>query len=530
VARPDGAGNAAAEAVIKQKSAGWIRAGVLEETSLMNNSEYGGETRENNPLPRPIGAPAEGLVQRAKRLFGRGSSQGDQAPKKPVRPRRPSPSGNGATLQHEKAEPDADREEKREEAWAECEPLARSPRILDQIAEDLRRGGLVGEERAAKLIYLVLVSRFLDRPLCAVVKGPSSAGKNHVTQHVLSLFPPSAAYRLTGMSERALAYGKEPLAHRILAIQEAAGLTGGVGAYLMRSLISEGRLRYETVESGPEGLKPRVIERAGPTGLLVTTTALNLDAELETRMFSIPITDSAEQTRSVLIAIGSQAIGAEQQEPMNLDAWHGLQMWLETGEHRVVVPYAENLATAIPPVAVRLRRDFSAVLRLIKAHAILRQYQRERDAQGRVVATIDDYAAVYELVADLVSAGVEASVPPTVRETVEAAKALKKEWADGVPQSAVKGYLQLDKSTVSRRVKHAIDLGYLVDQQEKRGQPALLQLGDPLPVEIEVLPRPEVFAQNRCGVAAFPEGEGAQEQSPSEARVAENGALAMPPG
>ena len=127
----------------------------------------------------------------------------------------------------------------------------------------------------------MLVSRFLDRPLCAVVKGPSSAGKNHVTQHVLSLLPASAAYRLTGMSERALTYGKEPLAHRILAIEEAAGLTGGVGAYLMRSLISEGRLRYETVENGAQALNPRVIEREGPTGLLVTTTALNLDTEPE---------------------------------------------------------------------------------------------------------------------------------------------------------------------------------------------------------------------------------------------------------
>ena len=127
----------------------------------------------------------------------------------------------------------------------------------------------------------MLVSRFLDRPLCAVVKGPSSAGKNHFTQHVLSLLPASAAYRLTGMSERALTYGKEPLAHRILAIEEAAGLTGGVGAYLMRSLISEGRLRYETVENGAQALNPRVIEREGPTGLLVTTTALNLDTEPE---------------------------------------------------------------------------------------------------------------------------------------------------------------------------------------------------------------------------------------------------------
>jgi hypothetical protein len=389
---------------------------------------------------------------------------------------------------------EAQRQKKRDEAWQACADLASEPRILDRMVIELERAGLVEEHRAAKLIYLVLVSRLLDQPLCAVVKGPSSAGKNHVTQRVLSLFPLSAAYRLTGMSDRALAYGKEPLAHRILAIEEAAGLTGGVGAYLMRSLISEGRLRYETVENGQDGLKPRVIEREGPTGLLVTTTALNLDAELETRMFSIPITDSPEQTSAVLRALAARDAGGEGQPEIDVAPWHALQTWLEAGEHGVVIPYAKDLAEKVPPVAVRLRRDFSAVLQLIKAHTILHQHQRERDQQGRVVATIDDYAAVHGLVADLVASGVEASVPDTVRETVEAVKALSKKWSNGVPQGAVKAYLGLDKGTVSRRIKHAIDLGYLIDEQEKRCQPALLKLGDPLPDEVDVFPRPAVFA------------------------------------
>jgi hypothetical protein len=34
--------------------------------------------------------------------------------------------------------------------------------------------------------------------------------------------------------------------------------------YLMRSLLSEGAVRYETVESTKNGIKPRLIEREGP--------------------------------------------------------------------------------------------------------------------------------------------------------------------------------------------------------------------------------------------------------------------------
>src|SRR5215212_8482584 len=98
----------------------------------------------------------------------------------------------------------------------------------------------------------------------------------------------------------------------------------------------------------------------------------------------------------------------------DLATWHAFQVWLESAEHRVWIPYARKLADLIPPVAVRLRRDFGALLNLIRAHALLHQTTRERDGEGRVVATFEDYAAVRELVVDLVGEGVEATVPKTV--------------------------------------------------------------------------------------------------------------------
>ena len=102
------------------------------------------------------------------------------------------------------------------------------------------------------------------------------------------------------MSERALAYSDEPLKHRILVIYEAAGMDSEFGSYLIRSLLSEGRLRYETVEKTKEGLVSKVIEREGPTGLITTTTALRLHPENETRMLSLTVTDTPEQTQGCL--------------------------------------------------------------------------------------------------------------------------------------------------------------------------------------------------------------------------------------
>src|SRR3954453_12262013 len=215
------------------------------------------------------------------------------------------------------------------------------------------RLGVVGERRGAKLIYLAVTSRLLDRPVSVAVKGPSSGGKSFLTDSVLKLFPPSAFYALTAMSDRALAYSNEPLKHRHLVIYEAAGMSGEFVSYLIRSLLSEGRLRYETVENTKNGLEPKVIEREGPTGLIITTTALRLHPENETRMLSLTVTDTTEQTASVF-----RALAEEGGDAADFGRWHALQTWLATGSCAVVIPFAKDLAELVPPVAIRLWRDF----------------------------------------------------------------------------------------------------------------------------------------------------------------------------
>jgi hypothetical protein len=317
---------------------------------------------------------------------------------------------------------------------------------------------------------------------------------------VLGSFPEEAYYALTAMSEHALAYGDEPLSNRFLVLYEAAGMDSDLTTYFVRSLLSEGRLRYETVEKTSEGMKPRLIEREGPTGLIVTTTAVKLHPENETRLLSLTVTDTQEQTREVMAALAEQVSG---QMP-NLGQWHALQRWLGTAEHRVSIPYAKNLATLIPPVAVRLRRDFGALLALIRSNAILQQARRQRDAEGHIIATLEDYAVVRNLVADLVSEGVEATVPTTVRETVEKLRLLYSDKSEPVTIVKLAEELELDKSAAWRRVRAAIDRGYIKNLEDRKGRPAQLVPGEPLPDDVDILPTVERL--QGCTVAGDSEG------------------------
>lgn len=390
----------------------------------------------------------------------------------------------------------SDRERRKKLLWADCRDLAGSPAILDQFYGALQATAVVGEERAAKLLYLVLTSRLLDSPVSAIMKGPSSAGKSFITDRVISFFPESATHVLSAMSERALAYSDVPLQHRILVLYEAAALQGGFATYLVRSLLSEGRVRYETVEKTDRGLEPRVIDRPGPTGLIVTTTRIRLEPELETRMLSIAVNDSPEQTRAILGASATNG-GSE----ADFGPWIALQEWLELSERRVLIPFAPHLSKMIPPVAVRLRRDFPTLLSLVQAHAVLHQASREKDAEGQIIADLVDYRVVRELVADLFSYGVEAAVPPEVRETVRAVDRLQPAHPEGVLIAELASALDLDESTVRRRVLQAGR--YLKNLEQKRSKPKRLIIGEePLPEDQELLPTVEAL----CTRARKPEG------------------------
>ncbi len=101
-------------------------------------------------------------------------------------------------------------------------------------------------------------------------------------------------------------------------------------------------------------------------------------------------------------------------------------------------------------------------------------------------------------------------MPKTVRETVEAVKRLRED-SNGEPVTVAElaRELKLDRSAVSRRVRNAKDRGYLRDLEENRRKPSRLVLGDDLPEDLQILPKPEEVRagmQERATDSARPEG------------------------
>jgi len=342
------------------------------------------------------------------------------------------------------------------------------------------------------LIFLSLVTRLFDRPNSIVIEGPSSVGKSFLVDIVLKFFPTSAYYDLSAMSEKSLVYTDEPLMHRFLVFYEAGGLTGGMAEYFIRTLLSEGRLKYEFVEKTNDGLRARKIEKEGPTGLITTTTKVWRHPENETRLLAITVSDERNQTSNIF-----EALANEETESVNLEPWKAFQTWLAHGEHRVSIPYAYDLAKLTKPVAIRLRRDFAALLSLIKAHALMHRETRNRDHQGRIIATVEDYAVVRSLISEIVAVGVGATVPASVRATVKVVTDILSQSDDETYASIeqIATSLNINRSAAQRRVSTAIKRGLLINEQDKKGQRAKVVLSDPLPEDDDIIPTVEMISE-----------------------------------
>ncbi len=357
--------------------------------------------------------------------------------------------------------------------------LAAEPDILAHFGETIAGMGLAGEQDEVMLLYLAFTSRLFPKPVPVVMKGESSTGKSYLPLMVRRFFPESATYLLTSASERFLIYTSESFVHRIIIIYEIQGLKGGFLAYIIRSLISEGHIKYPTLVPSEDGWQEKTFIKEGPTGLIIGTTKLKVDKELETRVLSLKTDDSPEQTRSVFQKIAEQEGCDPQDYEEMLRPWVALQTWLSTGPHKVMIPYIKFLAEATDARSPRLRRDFTNVLTLIRAHALLHRQNRELDEKGRIVATYHDYERVYRLTSRILSEGVEAAAPEEVQKLVEAVNAMVKKPQEGVTIRDLATRLKVDAGVVRRHAIEALTLGVLKNIATGDSK-VLLVPGDPM--------------------------------------------------
>jgi hypothetical protein len=315
----------------------------------------------------------------------------------------------------------------REALWPTVRELAQAPDLIDRMVKQVEAIGVVNERELITLTFISGTSRVLERPVSTVTKGASSGGKSFVVEHALELIGPDFLNKLTSSSALSLVYDTRPLAHTVMLLFEANQLQAdkqadkdSTFAQLTRSLLSEGRIVHLTSvedKNSPTGRRVERIVREGPVALITTTTG-ELYSENETRMLTWRVHEDADQTKAVMTGLAKRAAGSVAASP-DLSIWHDLQRWIALGPGDAVIPFAKQITDKIEPLMVRFRRDVGSLLSFIKASAILHQAQRQVDAQGRVVATVADYALAYLIFSKVMAESAGKDVPDNVRAVVK---------------------------------------------------------------------------------------------------------------
>jgi len=386
--------------------------------------------------------------------------------------------------------------------------LLDDPDLILKISEAITISGYAGDTKPPIMTYVGLTSRLSDAPLNISYISASASGKNAACDAARPFVPDDAYYLVRASSPRALVYNDEEYTHRVVIFTEADSLPeDGPAASAMRSLMSDGEMSYEVTEKGEDGQHhARKIVKKGPTGLITTSTK-PLGDQASTRTLMVTISDSEEQTRAVLHA---HARRADEGVPVvDYGPWHAVQRWLElAGERRVVIPFAHALANIVPAKAVRMRRDFHQLLTVIQTLAMLHQRIREKDDQGQIIATVDDYDEARWLLEEVFATAVSDGVTPAIRGTVEAVSRLSLS-GEPVMNSQLMTELSLSKGGISYRVGQALKGGWLVNHTTVKNAPAQLVLGEPLP-DGNPLPYPDELVcvenpENESNLRTVPE-------------------------
>jgi len=305
--------------------------------------------------------------------------------------------------------------EEREEALA----FLKRPDLIEAIGQTFETCGLVGEEKNRLASYLACTSRKLERPLAVIVQSTSAAGKSALMEAVLAMFPEEERVKYSAMTGQSLYYlGESNLRHKILAIVEEEGAEKA--SYALKLLQSEGELSIASTGKDPQTGRMVTHEYRvkGPVMIFLTTTAVEIDEELQNRCLTLTVDESREQTERIH-ALQRQARTLEglrrrKQREKLLKLMRNAQRLIEPLD--VVNPWADRLT--FTSERTRTRRDNDKYLSLIESIALLGQHQRpiETDADGGrfIRVKLEDIELANQLAPELLGRCLD-ELPPQTR-------------------------------------------------------------------------------------------------------------------
>lgn len=366
-----------------------------------------------------------------------------------------------------------------------AKPIAFSGNVYAALTEALRRQGVASEGRSAELLYTVLTSRLLARPMSALVK-VSPAANRSLLDRLVTLLPKDDVEVRSGFSAKAIAYGSRSLKHKVLVVREAGGLKGREGEMLWRNLSPERGIEWEVARRRGSNCTTDEVRREGPMALVMMTSqeSFRPDGEMS-QVLPLTIEAAAEDTDTAIREISQRFAGASAADAAaELARWQAFQEVLAANRCEVVIPFAPALGRLFQLRTGHARHLFEQLLAAVATSALLHQFTRERDGGSAVIATLDDYAHARRMLEKPFADASRTEVPDGVQELID----VLLEHPRGLDLGELAAKLNVDRTTALRRARKAKALGLAVDLAGGQGRRSRLVAVQQMPADECALP------------------------------------------
>lgn len=271
----------------------------------------------------------------------------------------------------------------------------KSPDLFSILISELDKK-IEGEIKSKKAITLSLCSVWVEGsevPLNTLVSSESSAGKSFVCKNIIKLFPREMVEYRTKITPEAFTYWKRGEENwtwdgRICYLEDIS--QNILDAPTFKVMCSEGSIATIVIKQ-----KAVDIEINGKPVMLVTTARTNPNSEILNRFQIVSLDESKEQTKRIIFRQARQQTA----DYYNKDITDALRL---LQRKKVFIPFSEKIAEFLNKnydfESLRLRRDFTRLLDLIKCSAVLHQFQREINEEGFLIAQEQDYQIAREVI------------------------------------------------------------------------------------------------------------------------------------
>lgn len=325
------------------------------------------------------------------------------------------------------------------------------------------QSGIVGEENNRIFLFVIASSHKMKDTLHALIQGSSGSGKTHLLSKIAALMPPERVVKFTRVTENSFYnYDEFFFKNKLICLEDIDGLKEEA-LFAWRELISNNQLSSSTSQKDENGnirSAQRIVR--GPMASICATTHGAIYEDNMSRLFIIAVDESQEQTKRIMDYQKQKAAGlidSEKEKEATLFLQNIVRMLKPC---KVVNPFAYQIH--LPEKAHKIRRLNELYLAFVKQVTIINQYQRKKDAQGRIITETEDLLTANEIMFDSIFLKVD-ELDGSLRQFYEELKNHIKTKSNPEQyefmQREIRHALNISKSQLQRYINDLVELEYL---------------------------------------------------------------------